>query len=241
MNSATACRAASTHRPQLGAPGLDEDAAAGIAGAPGTARELREQARTCAPRRGSRGWPARGRRRARPRGETPGMSWPLATSCVPTSTAAVARRNARSVASGSPGRAATSASSRITSTRGKRLSSSSSTRVVPAPRWARSTEPQVEHARGSGSPAPQWWQTRRRPWSTSETSQRGQRHVRPHVRQWIAEAAPRRFWSRIARPPSSSMRGQRVDQRPGERVAAVGAQVDDVDERAAALPPGSGG
>ena len=136
---------------------------------------------------------------------TPGTSWPFATICVPTSTARSAARNRSSVAAGSPARDATSASRRSTSRRGNRSIRSSSTRSVPAPIRARSTDPHAGHAAGARSRSPQWWQTSRsRPWSTSETSQRGQRHERAHVRQCSAAAAPRRFWSRIARPPRSS-------------------------------------
>ena len=87
---------------------------------------------------------------------TPGTSCPLATSCVPTSTARSAARNAASVASGSSLRAATSASSRSTDSPGNRSPSSSSTARVPEPIRVRSTEPHTGHARGGRSLWPQW-------------------------------------------------------------------------------------
>ena len=86
---------------------------------------------------------------------TPGKWWPLATICVPISAAAgeVAKRS--SASRRAPGFDAVSASSRIRSRPGTRFSSSPSSRCVPAPMRASSTEPHSGQLSGSASEWPQ--------------------------------------------------------------------------------------
>ena len=80
---------------------------------------------------------------------------------------------------------------------------------MPAPTRTSSGEPQAGQSSCPGCAYPQWWQRRTpSPWSTSATSQLGQRRVSPHARQWRAGTRPRRLRSRIALPPSRSMRGR---------------------------------
>ena len=83
--------------------------------------------------------------------ETPGKWWPLATICVPISTARSAAAKRSSASRSAPGLPAVSASSRIRSSSGTRLASSASSRCVPAPIRASSEEPQEGHASGTAS------------------------------------------------------------------------------------------
>ena len=76
---------------------------------------------------------------------TPGKWCPFATICVPMSAAAREAANRSSASRSAPGLAAVSASSRIRSSPGTRRSSSASSRWVPAPMRASSTEPHSGH------------------------------------------------------------------------------------------------
>ena len=161
-----------------GAERLDEHRAARARRAP-PGRRAGRRARTSAPRRGSRGTAASRPRRRRRRASTSGKSWPLATICVPTSTARSERSNAPQDRPGS----ATSASRRKTRRRAR--ARSCSRRSVPVP-W-RATLPTRTRCTRSGTRSrwPQWWQASVRParCRTSDTSQFGQLQARPQTRQ----------------------------------------------------------
>ena len=156
------------------------------------------------------------------------MWCPLATSCVPTSTARDDAWKRSSASRSAPGREVTSASSLISSSSGSCRASSASRRCVPAPICATSAEPQAGHAVGAGSVRPQWWQCRRPSrCSVSATSHEPHLHERPQARQCSAGATPRRLSRRMARPRSSADAIQLGEERRRQRVPGLAAQVDE--------------
>ena len=204
-----------------------------------SARRAASRAGTSAPRRGSpaargpcpRRRPRRARRRARG-GPSPPSASRRARPARPRGSARGRRARRRA-------RLATSASSRNRSSSGTRFASSASSRCVPAPIRASSTEPHSGQRGGTASTRPQWWQwSASSVWSVSATSQFGQRRETPHARQWIAGATPRRLRSRIARPPSVDEPAERPEQRRRERVARLAAEVDEPHATASARRSG---
>ena len=172
---------------------------------------------------------------------TPGTSWPLATICVPTSTAPSAARNRAGWPPARPaGRrrrrraAAPRAAESARRGRARRASSGSDLRQVDRPARRARPRHRLGRSRSGGSAGA-------RPWSDE--------------RDVAARAAPRAG----ARPAVQRRGGappvlehdraaaavldlaERVEQRPRERVAAVQAQVDDLDPRQAARRPALAG
>ena len=170
---------------------------------------------------------------------TPGKWWPFATICVPMSTARSARAEPLERIA-KRARAPRDVPRRAGSARAREgcRSSSVSSRCVPAPMRASSTEPHAGHCAARARARPQWWQWRTSSaWSVSATSQSAQRRDAPHARQCTAGATPRRLRSRIARPPSLDDAAERAEQRRRERVAGLPAEIDQPHARHGAADP----
>ena len=132
-----------------------------------------------------------------------------------------------------PRRDVESASRRITTRSGNVSAISSSRRSVPAPMRAMSTAAQVGQARGVRSRRPQWWHS-----SAGGLAVQRERDVAVGAAERHAARAAvqrRRLAAAVQQqdraPALVGDRAQGRVQRPRERIAAVAAQVDDVDRR----------
>ncbi len=228
-------------RSQLGVPGLDDHPPTGIAGTPRPAGQLREQREGTllgAEVRDGERLVGVDRRQPASRPARRGPSRRAASRPVPRPRRS---RNRRSVASGSPACAATSASSRTTSSRGKCRWSSASTRVVPAPIWVRSTEPHLGQAFGIGFRGAAVV-------AAQAAAVQGERDVAatapPGLR--ACPAVDGRGGSAPVLEDDGAAAAvldltESVEQRPRQWVAAVQTQVDDVDRWAGARRPAPAG
>ena len=115
---------------------------------------------------------------------------------------------------------------------GERRASSASSRCVPAPIRASSTEPHSGHASGISTEKPQWWQwSRESPCSVSAMSQLRQRRVvaaRAAV-DGARDAAPVEEEDRAA--AALLDRRELGEERRRERVPGLAPQIDELDRR----------